>query len=281
VPPRGGPTASTVSRVVDEYRCLTTRRKGVTIRLSRGGGQACFSPKLIWEVPANNPMIRAIIFDLDGVISDTQEIHASVESKLLQNHGIKISAEELTTKYAGVSDKEFFGKLLNELKVEASIDEIIEQKWVEMMKICQKGIEPIEGAIDLIRYFKRRKFEIAVASASPREFVDFVLEKLNAKRYFDTVVSEEEVRRGKPDPEIFLLAARKLKLPPWECLVIEDGVNGMVAARRAGMRCIGYVRKGGRKGDCVADFLVDRLSQIESRLEIQELLAPSGIRPNF
>lgn len=189
----------------------------------------------------NYSNIKAIIFDLDGVVSDTQKLHSEVESKLLQKYGIAISPAEITKKYAGVRTRDFFKELLSQQGESYDLEKIIQRKWLQMELLAIESVKEIHGATDLIKKLSAGAFFLAVASASNSNYVEIVLTKLKLRRYFSVVICGNMVRSGKPDPESFLLAATELNVSPQNCLVIEDGVSGMEAAKRAGMECIGLV----------------------------------------
>jgi len=204
-------------------------------------------------------MIRAVIFDMDGVVSDTQGLHTAVEESLLRKHGIRMSAQEITEKYASVPDKEFFGKLFKEHKVSVNPDSVIKEKY-RIMSASKSRIVPIAGVKELIQELKKQKFMLAIASASPLEFIEFVISELGLKGIFDSITSSNEVSRGKPEPDVFLLAAKKLGCKPEECVVIEDTSRGMTAAKRAGMKCIGFAWD--HEKEYPADILVKDLREI-------------------
>lgn len=205
-------------------------------------------------------MIKGIIFDMDGVISDTQNLQAMVEEKLLQSYGIQMSAEEITEKYAGIADREWFTMLIEDFKLKTDIENIIKEKHQNLLKVAKNNIKSIPGAIELIKSSKNC-FKLALASASLHEFISLVLKELKLENEFDVVISSTDVEKGKPNPSIFLLAAERLNLKPEECLVIEDGINGMVAAKTAGMKCIGLVKIKDYK-KYPADLLVNSLKEI-------------------
>ncbi len=186
-------------------------------------------------------MIKGIIFDMDGVISDTQKLHSKVESKLLGRYGIKITPSEITTKYSGVRTEEFFNDLLKKHNQEQNLDLLIKEKWLQMEKLASKSIDTIEGSIELIKRFSLANYSLAVASASNLNYVNTVLKTLRVINYFSYIVSGDMVSKGKPNPESFLLASSKIEIPPEYCLVIEDGISGMQAAKTGGMKCIGLV----------------------------------------
>lgn len=203
-------------------------------------------------------MINAVIFDMDGVISDTQKLHAEVESELLQRYGITIAPEEITRKYAGVRTADFFNDLLNDKNI--NIKALLEEKWERMINLARENTLEIKGAINLIASLNSNGFPLAVASASRIDFVKTVLNSLKLNCFFSQVVSAEEVKNGKPAPDVFLLAAEKLGKNPAECLVIEDGRSGMEGAKRAGMKCIGLVDD--LSGQYPTEILVVSLSDL-------------------
>ncbi len=215
---------------------------------------------------------KAVIFDMDGVISDTQELHAEVESALLNEYGIVMTPEEIAREYAGVSDRAMFRELFERYTVlTGSVEDVVRTKWERMHQAKDGRMVPIPNAISLIQDLKREGFKLAVASASPKAFIDEVLRTLRISAYFDAVVSAEEVAKGKPAPDIFLLAATLLGVAPHEVVVIEDGRSGMIGARAAGMACIGLVSSG--SGDFPATALVSSLSEIQPGM-IHDLPAP-------
>lgn len=207
-------------------------------------------------------MIKAIIFDLDGVISDTEELQSSVEVGILKKYGIKMSSSEITEKYAGVSEKEWMKKVLDDCGVSVDISIVVKEKWDRLMALKKNSILPIAGAPGLINELKIQKFKLGVASASIMKFIKHVLSELQLEDKFDTITSAEEVEFGKPNPAVFLLTARRLKVQPEECVVIEDGINGMVAAKKAGMKCIGLVSKNGASRTYPADLIVNSLKEL-------------------
>lgn len=187
-------------------------------------------------------MIQAVIFDMDGVISDTQKLHSLVESKLLQRYGIEISPEEITQKYSGVRTKDFFDELLQKQQLEYDLNALMDEKWKEMEKYAQKSVDAIDGAVNLIKQLSQSQYPLAVASASNLNYVTTVLKSLEIIDYFSYIVSGDMVSKGKPDPESFLLASKKIDVPPENCLVIEDGISGMQAAKDGNMKCVGLVK---------------------------------------
>lgn len=203
--------------------------------------------------------MKAIIFDFDGVIADTQEKHAKIESAILERYGIIISPGEITKRFAGVRTEDFLRQLLETKEIKFDIKKIMEEKWERIFDECNKDLKTIPGVEAFIKKADERRIKMAVASASSKEFVQKILLKLNLSEYFEDIVSAYEVEKGKPDPDVFLLAARNLGVEPEYCLVIEDGIHGMNAAKTAGMKCIGLT--GNKKAS--ADLIVNNFFELD------------------
>ena len=187
-------------------------------------------------------MKKAVIFDMDGVISDTQKFHGEVESLLLKSFGIRITPEEIAAIYSGVADDEMFAEIFEKHNVKGtSITDVVLKKWELMGQVASGNITAIPHAISLIQLLKENNFKLAVASGSTKAFINEVMAALNITTYFDALVSTQDVKQGKPAPDIFLLAAERLGVEPKETIVIEDGRNGLIAASAAKMKSIGLV----------------------------------------
>jgi HAD superfamily hydrolase (TIGR01509 family) len=205
--------------------------------------------------------VRAVIFDMDGVISDTQMLHAEVEARLLEDWGVRMTAEEITARFAGVADHDFFPAALGRPLAAEELGEIVARKWRDMADAAPGRIVAMEGAVDLIRLLRARGLPLAVASSSPMSFIHQVLDELGIADAFAVRATGEEVPAGKPAPDVFLLAARRLDVEPAACLVIEDAPAGVAAARAAGMRCIGLAPDGGSRL-AAADAVIRSLREV-------------------
>jgi HAD superfamily hydrolase (TIGR01509 family) len=216
--------------------------------------------------------MSAVIFDMDGVLSDTQSLHASVEAELFAERGITITPQEITAQYAGVADADFFRAVLGSHLDDRTLDALIREKWQRMMARSAGRIEPIDGAVELVRGLAGHGTPLAVASSSPLFFIDHVLDALAIASCFGVRASSEEVPHGKPAPDVFLLAARRLHVEPLRCTVIEDAMAGMQAAARAGMRCIALVADPSQP--VPADVRVSTLRELLDRPQL--LWSPRG-----
>lgn len=211
--------------------------------------------------PTRGKMKTAVIFDMDGVISDTQKLHTAVEIKILKRFGIYMTSEEISQKYAGVSDDVMFAEIFRKHKIKPKdISKVISEKWRIMEKLPRGRIKAIPYSLDLVNSLKKSGFKLGITSASTTKFITDVLKSLGIFDKFDAIVSASEVKSGKPAPDIFLLAAKRLSIKPSEAIVIEDGKSGMIGAIRAGMKCIGLVNDLKKKYP--ASKLVTTLKQI-------------------
>src|SRR3990167_6439643 len=179
-----------------------------------------------------NNNIKAVIFDMDGVIADTQTIHNETNAEILQSYGIPLSSKDMS-KFAGIPNKNTFADLFKKYNVNADVDKAVSKKWG-----LTKEKNAIPGVLDFIQELDNNKFKIAIASSSTADFIDHVLLSLKIKEFFTVIVNGNEVKKGKPNPDIFLKAAEKLKVKPSNCLVFEDAPAGIQAAKNAGMKCI-------------------------------------------
>lgn len=214
-------------------------------------------------------MIKAVLFDMDGVIAETEHVHVEAEKQTLLKYGVQITEDELH-RYTGTTAKQMFMELIAKYKLHTTFEKIFNEKEEIMFKLLETDVQPVKGVIELMRKLKEKYVKLAVASSSHRRLVQYVLKKLEITELFDSIVSAEDVAHGKPDPEIFLMSAKRLKVNPAECLVVEDAKLGVEAAKEAGMKCLGYRNPHSGKQDLSkADIVTDDFSS----LDVQKLLS--------
>ena len=213
-------------------------------------------------------MTKAVIFDLDGVIVESENAHIEAEKQTFMKYGLAISAKELHS-YTGTTAKAMFTKLIAKYKLNTTFEEINLQKEKILFNLLKQDAEPTKGVLGLLQELKRRGIRLAIGSSSTRNLVDYILKKLDITRLFDCIIAAEDVEYSKPNPEIFLKAAIKLEISPSQCLVIEDAQLGVEAAKSAGMKCIGYRNPhSGNQDLSKADIVTDDFSE----LDIEEML---------
>jgi len=191
--------------------------------------------------------MKAVIFDMDGVISDTQSVYARAESHVFAEHGVVITPEEISRRFGGRTSPGVLRELFPDLSDDER-DVIAQKRHARISGALDVGIAPIPETIAVITMLANAKVPLAVASATRPHGIERILRALAVRDAFAHIVSAQDVPRGKPEPDIFLRAAELLGVAPSECIVIEDSPQGMEAARRAGMYCVGLVRSGNCDG---------------------------------
>lgn len=185
-------------------------------------------------------MIHAIIFDMDGVLIDSQPMHYLGDQQTLAAHGVDVPVEAMTA-YAGTTNQLRFKLFKERYPLEADVADLIREREETMIRLVKESdAKPTKGSVALLKSIKAAGLKTAVASSSSYPFINAVLDKLGIRSYFDLVFSGEDVKNGKPAPDVFLEACALLKEHPQNCVVIEDSANGVLAAVRAKMRCLGY-----------------------------------------
>jgi len=213
-------------------------------------------------------MKRAVIFDLDGVIVNSEDAHIESEKQTFLKFGVKISSDELH-EYAGATAEAMFTDLIRRYRLRTTFQEMVKIKEQSFYRLLDEDAEPTKGVIELIQRLKKAGTRLAIASSSNRKWIEYILKKLQITRLFDCFVGAEDIVHSKPDPEIYLKAARALGMRPDECVVIEDAERGVQAAKRAGMKTIGYMNpRSGKQDLSEADVIIDDFSA----LDVNELL---------
>ena len=187
------------------------------------------------------PHIRAILFDMDGVVVDSMQFHLDTWKILLTEMGGKRRSLDVQ-RHFGLATKVLLREILaeNDHGREPAREEIerwFRRKVVLTCEVASRVAEPIPGFLDFARRVRARRLPTALASAASRGFIDAVLEKIGARDLFDAIVSVDDVAQPKPDPEIFLQAAQRLNVPIRDCLVIEDSHPGIAAGVASGATC--------------------------------------------
>lgn len=208
-------------------------------------------------------MLEAVIFDMDGVIINSEPIHFEVDKNTLKQCNINILDEELN-EYVGMTNPEMWTNLKDKYEIKHSVEELIKlQMDMKLNAIRNRDEKPIGGVLNLLKSLRDNNIKIALASSSPRLFIMAVLKKFEIEEYFLHILSGEEVKKGKPEPDIFLEVSKLLKVNAENCLVIEDSRNGVKAAKNAGMKCVGFINKdSGIQDLSQADLVVDSLENV-------------------
>ena len=218
-------------------------------------------------------MLKGLLFDMDGVLVNNLVIHRQAFAEFFRRYGVERTFEELN-RHFGRGNDDIMGDLMpREIVERVGIRELGNQKEAIYREIYAPIIEPQAGLVEFLAKSHERGLLAAVGSSGFRANVDFVLDKCNIRKYFQAAVAGDEVTRCKPDPEIYLTAAKHLGLKPGECIVFEDAEAGIEAGKRAGMRVVALATTFDRSflEQTDADYIIDDFRGLEIE-RLEELL---------
>lgn len=210
---------------------------------------------------------------MDGVIADSNPYHEIALRQFSERHGYQLTEDDLRTKIFGRTNKDWIPRLFGNPDPEEVARYAMEKEGL-YREIYAPHIRPVAGLIRFLDKLKAQGIPRAIATSAPRANVDFTLEKTGTGPYFDVILDESFVTRGKPDPEIYLKTAGALQLPPDRCIVIEDSLSGIRAAAAAGCRVIAITTTHKREEFPPVDMVIYDFSGLEpqevlARLQIQ------------
>jgi HAD superfamily hydrolase (TIGR01509 family) len=213
--------------------------------------------------------ITAVIFDMDGLLVDTEPLHYEATNLVLEEYG-KVLTPEVNERFIGLGDETFWSAVKEDFGITDSVEVLRGKRIAQMLRLIDaEPVRRMPGAAELLRLCKQRGYRLAVASSTPLQQVYAILESAGIRDQFEVIVSGEmeEVRKGKPAPDIFLHTARLLNLPPRSCLVLEDSSPGVIGASTAGMKVIAVPNEATRQSDFSrADLVINSLGELKPPL---------------
>jgi HAD superfamily hydrolase (TIGR01509 family) len=208
-------------------------------------------------------MIKAVIFDMDGVIYYSSPYVWKARNVYLKKYGVQISDEEIP-KLLGKSLRDQLAYINQNYNLSIKYDDFSKRTRELQVQLMKNDLKPCEGAVELIGDLLRNDVKITIASSNLRRFIEEDLGIMKLRDKFEVITSVEDVENHKPHPDIFLVAAEKLGVPPDECVVIEDAINGIEAAKRAGMKAIAVLTEYHKKEEFTeADMVVKSLKELD------------------
>lgn len=204
-------------------------------------------------------MLAAVLWDLDGTLVDSEKLHWEAWQRTMAAEGLSITWEQFKATFGRRNDS-FVPEWLGAGATAERVARVGDAKEACYRRLVQeRGLKAAPGAAAWVERLHRRGWRQAIASSAPRANVEVMLDALGLRPYFEVTVAAEDVTVGKPDPEVFLTAAARLRIPPQRCVVVEDAPAGIEAARRAGMRSI-FLRRG--EAAAQADLVVASLEEL-------------------
>jgi len=216
---------------------------------------------------------KAVIWDMDGVIADTAPYHLKAWQQVFRKRGVKFTEEDFRRNFGQRNDT-IVRNTLGQGTPQSEIDTITMEKENNFRNGVRQRIKPLPGAISLIKSLAEHGFKVALASSAPIENIRLITTGLGINNYFQPIIAGRDVTEGKPSPQGFLLAAQRLGVEPKKCIVIEDAVAGVSAAKKAGMHCLAVTNTHPRTSLTEADLIVDTLEEVSVN-DLERLLKPS------
>jgi len=226
-------------------------------------------------------MLKAIIFDFDGVITDSEVLHLRAFNRVLARFNVEISAKDYYQKYLGLNDVDCYMTLIEQDSLEMDkrkIHNLVEQKNRIFEELAKTEGRTIPGVREFLQMLAQNKIPMAICSGALLTEIEMLLEESGLRHFFSVIVSAEQVKKGKPDPEGFLLTLQRLNkgcenpVLGNECIVIEDSHWGLEAATAAGMHTIAVTNTYEAEQLSQAEKIVSRLNELTIN-DLQQLCA--------
>lgn len=218
-------------------------------------------------------MPNAVLWDMDGTLVDTAELHFQAWKTLADSKGWPFSRDDFYATF-GRRNPEIIQQLFGLSFTTQEIAELGEEKENLYRDQARKGISLLPGVRPLLEELQKAGFAQAIASSAPRKNLELILQITGTEAFFQAIVAMEDTQRGKPDPQVFQIAAQRVQVPANRCVVIEDAVAGVQAARAGGMKCIAVTFVGhhseAKLMEAGADLVVPTLESVKTST-IQQL----------
>jgi HAD superfamily hydrolase (TIGR01509 family) len=214
-------------------------------------------------------MIKAILFDMNGIIIDDEHIHEMAFRETVKPFGIDLDHQAYLDCCAGKTDRAGYEQIATKFSNDLPVDELLQQKSQMYLKLFPANKKDYPGVINLIHSLAKN-FTLALTSSSSRAEVNLITKEFGIDHEFRITISADEVTKGKPDPEPYLITTQKLDLKPEECVVIEDSRSGVLSSKAAGCYCIGVTTTHTEEDLREADLVVGDFTKITTEV-IQNL----------
>ena len=215
-------------------------------------------------------MLKTVLFDMDGVIVDTEPLHSQAYRHMFETVNIDVS-DELYASFTGQSTYAICEQLVKHFQLPLSAHTLVEIKRDNFKSLfyCDSGLQLLDGVLDLIKDYHSNGLQLVLASSASMVNIERIFDRFDLNDYFIAKVSGADLKQSKPHPEIFLKAAKTAGSLPSECMVIEDSTNGILAAKAAQIFCVGYNSKHSKDQDyseadlVITDFESIRFEKLE------------------
>jgi HAD superfamily hydrolase (TIGR01509 family) len=212
-------------------------------------------------------MIDAVIFDMDGLMIDSEHLQSRSFEAVLREYGITPDPDGGLVQEVGVGARDNWRRLKELHRIPESVDTLYDKKQRVYEELMAQGMQPMPGLMGLLEHLSERGVKKAIASSSARHHIATVVDQLQVGHHFDVIISGDQVKNGKPAPDIFLRAAEELGAAPMACIVLEDAPTGVAAGKRAGMKVVAVPNRHiERKLFSEADLVIESLEDLDLAL---------------
>lgn len=219
-------------------------------------------------------MIKAVIYDVDGTMVDSEPLHVQAWDDALRQYAHKLPdlSEEFRSTMAGKKPIVIAGGMVDELGLRITPETLLQTKASIFMRLAGTGLKGMPGVVGSIKHFKAAGFRLAIGTSLHTEYIRLVLERLGVQTAFDIIVTGDDIKNGKPHPETYLTVVQKLELEPRECVVLEDAKSGIESAKAAGCYCVAIENPNALpQNTSSADVVVGTLDEVTGKL-LRELV---------
>lgn len=214
-------------------------------------------------------MNTGIIYDLDDLMVDSFTLHRKASEVVLNTYGHSSNElpADMVSGFVGRRVIDIIKETFEYLKISDNVDEAYSKRNEIFLELVKNELQAMPGLQYSLDFFKHEGFAIALASSGTRRYIDLVLDKFNLNDYFKVIITGQDVQKGKPDPESYIQAAKKLTLPPSACVVLEDATHGIESAKAAGCKCIAIQSHSTPQQDVSkADIVLKSLNNINTKI---------------
>jgi beta-phosphoglucomutase len=205
----------------------------------------------------------AVILDMDGVIIDSNPAHKIALRQFCQKYGYQLDDEQLLKRIYGRTNKEWIADLFGRKLTPDEVHHYEEEKEEIFRQIFKEDLAALAGLPEFLEKLRQNNIPCAIGTSAPRSNVDYVLAGTGIRKYFSTILDESDVEHGKPNPEIYLKVAARLKFPPAHCIVFEDSLSGIAAAQAAGCKVVGVTTTHPKEEFAHTDLTVQNFQNLD------------------
>jgi HAD superfamily hydrolase (TIGR01509 family) len=210
-------------------------------------------------------MIKGVLFDMDGVLVDSEHLMCKAAIQLFREKGYTVYPEDFKP-FSGMGENKYLGGVAAKYGVQIDLIKDKERAYTIFGELAHGNLSALPGAVNFIRKCRGRGLKLAIATSADKIKLEINLRETGLdKEFFDSIVTGMDVKNKKPFPDIYLKAAINLQLEPFECLVVEDAVSGITSAKAAGCRCLAVETTFGREALSEADWICKSLTDVPEK----------------